>query len=52
MEKSKSGKTVTDAERVSLAKTLGLDEAKFSKCLASKVYEKQVESDIALGDAK
>lgn len=52
MEKSKSGKSVTDAERVSLAKTLGLDEVKFSKCLTSKVYEKQVESDIALGDAK
>lgn len=52
MEKSKSGKSVTDAERVNLAKTLGLDEAKFSKCLAAKAYEKQVESDIALGDAK
>lgn len=52
MEKVKSGKSVTDAERTGLAKTLGLDEAKFSTCLTSRTYEKQVESDIALGETK
>lgn len=52
MEKEKAGKLATDADRVSLAKEKGLDEAKFSQCLSSKAYEKQVESDIALGDSK
>jgi protein-disulfide isomerase len=52
MEKSKAGKTTTDADRIALAKTVGLDEAKFSTCLAASAYEKQVESDIALGDSK
>ena len=48
MEKAKSGKTTTDEDRISLAKEKGLDEAKFSQCLSSKAYEKQVEADIAL----
>ncbi len=52
LEKSKSWKTVTDTERIALAKTLSLDEAKFSTCLASRAYEKQVAADIALGDSK
>ena len=52
IEKSKAGKTTTDADRIWLAKTVGLDEAKFSACLATSAYEKQVESDIALGDSK
>ena len=52
LEREKAGKSVTDAERVSLAKEKGLDETKFSSCLSSRAYEKQVESDIALGDSK
>ncbi len=52
MEKVKSGKTMSDAERVGLAKSIGLDEAKFSNCLATQAYAKQVEADIALGDSK
>ena len=52
LEKSKSWKTITDVERVALAKTLSLDEGKFSTCLASRAYEKQVAADIALGDFK
>ena len=52
MEKEKSGKTATDADRIAIAKSIGLDEAKFTTCLTSKTYEKQVESDIALGDSK
>lgn len=52
LEKSKAGKTVTDADRVALAKGLWLDETKFASCLASRAYEKQVNADIALGDSK
>ena len=52
LEKSKAGKTVTDEERVAIAKSLGMDEAKFSTCLTNRAYEKQVESDIALGESK
>lgn len=52
MEKTKAGKLATDADRVTLAKEKGLDEAKFSQCLSSRAYEKQVESDIALWDSK
>ncbi len=52
LEKVKAGKTVTDAERVALAKTTDLDEVKFSTCLASQAYAKQVESDISLGETK
>ena len=52
MEKAKAGKTTTDADRVALAKTTGLDEMKFTTCLATQAYAKQVESDIALGDSK
>ncbi len=52
LEKSKAGKTVTDEERVAIAKSLGMDEVKFSTCLTNRAYEKQVESDIALGESK
>jgi protein-disulfide isomerase len=52
MEKAKAGKTTTDADRVALAKSTGLDEMKFASCLASQAYVKQVESDMSLGDAK
>lgn len=52
LEKSKAGKTVTDADRVNLAKEKGLNVDTFSKCLSTWAYEKQVESDMALGDTK
>lgn len=52
LEKAKAKKSVSDAERTTIAKELGMDEAKFSQCLSSRAYEKQVESDIALGDSK
>ncbi len=52
LEKEKAGKTVTDTNRIALAKETGLDEAKFSQCLSSRAYEKQVESDMALGDTR
>ena len=52
MEKEKVGKTATDADRIAIATTIGLDEAKFTSCLTNKTYEKQVESDIALGDSR
>ena len=50
MEKEKASKTVTDTDRIAIAKSIGLDEAKFASCLTNKTYEKQVEADIALGD--
>lgn len=52
LEKEKAGKTVTDTNRIVLAKETGLDEAKFSQCLSSRAYEKQIESDMALGDTR
>lgn len=52
MEKEKAGKTTTDADRIAIAKVVGLDEAKFTSCLTNKNYSSQVESDIALGDSK
>jgi protein-disulfide isomerase len=52
MEKEKAGKTTTDADRIAIAKVVGLDEGKFTSCLTDKTYEKQVESDMALGDSR
>ncbi len=52
MEKEKAGKTTTDADRIVVAKAVGLDEAKFTSCLSNKTYSSQVESDMALGDSK
>jgi protein-disulfide isomerase len=52
LEKSKASKTVTDTERVALAKWIGLDEAKFATCLGARAFEKQVESDMALGESR
>lgn len=52
LEETKAGKTVTDTDRVNLAKEHGLDEAKFSQCLSTRAYQKQVESDITLGETK
>ena len=52
MEKGKAGKTVTDTDRIAIAQIIGLDEAKFASCLTNKTYEKQVDTDIALGDSR
>ncbi|MBX9808971.1 DsbA family protein [Candidatus Gracilibacteria bacterium] len=52
LEKSKASKAVTDTERVALAKGIGLDEAKFASCLSTRAFEKQVESDMALGESR
>ena len=52
LEKSKASKTVTDSERVALAKWIGLDETKFAACLSTRAFEKQVESDMALGESR
>lgn len=52
MEREKAGKSTSDTDRINLAKEKGLDEVKFSACLSSRAYEKQVEDDIALGDSK
>ena len=52
LEKAKASKSVTDSERVALAKWIGLDEAKFAACLSSRAFEKQVESDMTYGNLK
>lgn len=52
LERIKAGKTVSDEDRISIATTLNMDTAKFSTCLTSRTYEKQVESDMALGDTR
>lgn len=52
MEREKAGKSTSDTDRINLAKEKGLDETKFTACLSSRAYEKQVESDMALGDSK
>lgn len=52
LEKNKSGQNVSDDERIGIAKNLGLDEAKFSTCLSSRAYEKQIQADMALGESK
>ncbi len=52
LEKTKSGKSVSDSERVVLATGLGMDEAKFNMCLSTKAYENQVAADIKLGESK
>lgn len=51
LELERAGATVTDADRVKLAKDTSLDEASFDTCLASNRYEAQVKSDIARGDS-
>lgn len=52
LEDLKNGKTVTDEDRMNLAKEKGLNVDTFSKCLSTWAYAKQVESDMALGDTK
>lgn len=52
LEKVKSGQNVSDDERLGIAKKIGLDETRFSTCLSSRAYEKQVQSDMALGESK
>jgi protein-disulfide isomerase len=52
LEKTKSGKSVSDSERVALATGLGMDESKFSACLSTRAYENQVAADIKLGESK
>lgn len=52
MEKQKSGATVTDGERIAIAKNTGMDTDTFGKCLANNSYVDQVQADIAYGDSK
>jgi protein-disulfide isomerase len=51
LEESKAGAAVSDTDRVALAKTVGLDEAQMTTCLASNAYEAQVNADIARGES-
>jgi protein-disulfide isomerase len=51
LEESKAGATVSDDDRINLAKTNGLDEASFTQCVKSGRYQDQVKKEIAEGDA-
>lgn len=51
LEKNKAGATVSDKERISLASNLELDISKFTSCLSTQAYKKQVEMDITYGDS-
>lgn len=51
LEISKANAPVLDAERIALAKDLGLDEAAFTTCLTEKKYNDYVTKDIELGNA-
>ena len=45
LEKEKDGLRVEDSERVSLAKSIGLDEKTFSTCVAEGHYINKVAAD-------
>jgi predicted DsbA family dithiol-disulfide isomerase len=47
LEKDKAGATVSDADRIEIARANGLDVATMTQCLTENRYAKQVESEIA-----
>ncbi len=51
LEEQKAGATVSDEDRISTAKSVGIDEAKMTSCLSSDKYKAIVDADIADGDA-
>lgn len=51
LEKSKAMASVSNAERIKLAKDTGLDETSFTQCLESEAYKDQVNREMAEGDA-
>lgn len=48
-KRNASSKTVTNDERIDLAKNLGLDVDTFSQCLTNGDFRGQIEADIAFG---
>jgi protein-disulfide isomerase len=52
LEAEKAGATVTDADRVEIARANGLDAAAMTQCLADNRYSRQVDAEMAEGDAK
>lgn len=51
LEEQKAGATVTDADRIEIARANGLDVAGMTQCLADNRYAAQVDAEIAEGDA-
>ncbi len=51
LEKKKSGASVSDNDRVTVAQSSGLDESGMKICLESNRYESQIASDVAYGDS-
>lgn len=52
LEKQKAGATVTDADRIELARANGLDVAAMTQCLKDNRYASQVDADIQSGETK
>ena len=51
LEADKAGATVTDVDRVEIARANGLDAAAMTQCLADNRYAAQVDAEMAEGDA-
>jgi protein-disulfide isomerase len=51
LESQKSGASVSDEDRTTLARETGLDEARFASCLASETFKTQVDRDVADAEA-
>ena len=50
LEEKKRGDDVSDAERIELAKTLGLNETTFTQCLKEQHYAKKIDADMMDGN--
>jgi protein-disulfide isomerase len=51
LEKDKAMATVTDADRIEIARANGIDVASMTQCLSESRYAAQVDREIAEGDA-
>jgi protein-disulfide isomerase len=50
LEHEKNGSSVSDEERVKLAKDLGMNESEFSGCLTEAWYQKTLNNEITEGN--
>ena len=50
LEEEKAGATVSDEDRITIAKSAGLDDVGIRSCLVADRYQAQVISDMAYGD--
>ena len=50
LEHEKNGSSVSDEERVKLAKDFGMNESEFSRCLTEAWYQKTLNNEIVEGN--